>query len=137
MWSVTTAMNIPIFYRSKQRQGVLESEASQAEARREVEATKLMISSGIRDNHAMAVTAGRLMDLYRDGLIPKTHQDFESALAGYSSGSNDALTVINRLKALVDFELLYWVQFSEREKALARIEAAAGLRAASREAEGT
>lgn len=137
MWSVTTAMNIPIFYRSKQRQGVLESEASKAEARREVEATKLMIASGIRDNYAMARTAGRLMDLYREGLIPKTYQDFDAALAGYSSGGNDALTVINRLKALVDFELQYWTQFSEREKALARIEAAAGVRTVLREASGS
>jgi len=137
MWSVTTAVNIPIFYKSKQRQGVLEAEASQTEAAREVEAAKLMVASGIRDNYSMAKTAERLMDLYREGLIPKTYQDFESALAGYSSGSNDALTVINRLKALVDFELLYWAQFAEREKALARIEAAVGIKAASSEAKGT
>jgi outer membrane protein TolC len=136
MWSLTTAVNIPIFYRSKQRQGVAEAEASQAEARREVEAARLMVASGIRDNYSMAGTAGRLMSLYRDGLIPKTYQDFESALAGYSSGRTDALTVINRLKALVDFELLYWAQFAEREKALARIEAALGVQTAAGEAGG-
>jgi hypothetical protein len=31
------------------------------------------------------------------------------------------------LKALLDYELLYWTQFTEREKAIARIEALAGI----------
>jgi hypothetical protein len=56
-------------------------------------------------------------------LIPKIYQDFESALAGYSAGKVEALTVISRLKSLIDYELLYWKQFVEREKAIARLEA--------------
>lgn len=127
MWSVTTAINIPLYYRTKQRQGVYEAEASLAEARRELEAARLMISAGIRDNYAMARAAERLMDLYRNGLIPKTYQDFEAALAGYIAGGTDALTVITRLQSLIDFELLYWAQFAEREKAFARMEAIAGV----------
>jgi hypothetical protein len=106
---------------------VLEAEASEAEARREVEAAKLMLASSIRDNYSMLSTSGRLMELYRDGLIPKTYQDFESALAGYVAGKVEAITAISRLKALLDFESLYWVQFAEREKAAARLEALSGL----------
>ncbi len=136
MWSLTTAVNIPIFYRSKQRQGVLEAEASVAEATRELEAAKLMVASTVRDNASMARTATRLMDLYRDGLIPKTQQDFESSLASYASGKADALTVISRLKSLVDTELLYWAQFTECGKALARLHAIVG-RAADAKEEGT
>ena len=38
MWNLTATINIPIFYRTKQREGVLEAEASLLEARKEVEA---------------------------------------------------------------------------------------------------
>lgn len=123
MWSFTTSINIPLFYRTKQRQSILEAEASLSEARSELKAAKLMISSAIRDNYSMLKTSERLMELYKNGLIPKTYQDFELALSGYVTGRIEAITVINRLKSLLDFELLYWGQFLEREKAIARIEA--------------
>lgn len=66
------------------------------------------------------------MDLYRQGLIPKSRQDFELALAGYRTGRVEGITVVSRLKALLDFEIAYWTQFTEREKAIARIEALTG-----------
>ncbi len=127
MWSLTTAMNIPIFYRSKQRQAVNEAKASLGAARNELESTKLMVSSNLRDAFSMMKSAENLMGLYKDGLVPKSYQDFELALAGYVSGKVDALTVINRLRALLDYETLYWKQFVEREKAIARLEAITGI----------
>ena len=128
MWNLTTAMNIPIFYKTKQKEAVFEAEASLLEAKKDVEAVKVMTSAALRDNYAMVKTAETLMALYRDGLIPKAYQDFELALAGYVTGKIEAITVITRLKALFDFEQLYWGQFVEREKAKARIEGIAGIR---------
>ena len=58
-----------------------------------------------------------------DKEVDKIYQDFESAIAGYGAGKVEAITVITRLKALIDYELLYWKQFTEREKAIARLEA--------------
>jgi outer membrane protein TolC len=127
MWSLTTTINIPVFYRTKQRQAVLEAKAALAEAKRMLEATRLMVASAIRDTYSMWKTAKRLADLYKEGLMPKTYQDFESALAGYTNGKTEAITVINRLKALIDFETLYWTQIAEREKASARFEAMTGI----------
>jgi outer membrane protein TolC len=126
MWSLTTAVNIPIFYRTKQRQAVLEAKANLAEAEHELIASKAMLASIIRDNYSMARTAERLMELYRNGLVPKTYQDFESALVGYRTGKVEAITVISRLKALIEYETLYWGQFAEREKAIARLETITG-----------
>jgi hypothetical protein len=67
------------------------------------------------------------MGLYKTGLIPKAEQDVELSLSGYASGKIEAITVINRLKALLDYETLYWGQFAEREKAIARLEAIVGI----------
>jgi outer membrane protein TolC len=127
MWSLTTTINIPLFYRTKQRQAVLEAKAALAESNRMLEATRLMIASAIRDAYSMWKTAEKLMDLYKNGLMPKTYQDFEAAMAGYTNGKTEAITVINRLKALLDFETLYWSQVAEREKASARFEAMTGI----------
>ncbi len=127
MWNLTATVNLPIYYKKKQEQGVLEAEASLLETKRDVEATKLMVASSLRDNHAMVKTAEKLMALYKDGLIPRAYQDFELALAGYTTGKVEAITVITRLKALIDYELLYQGQFVQREKGIAKLEAIAGI----------
>jgi outer membrane protein, heavy metal efflux system len=122
MWNLTATINIPIFYRTKQREGVLEAEVSLLGARKDVEVTKLMASSALRDNYAMLKSAENLMALYREGLIPKSHQDFELALSGYVTGKIEAITAITRLKSLIDYEFLYWRQFTDRQKAAARLD---------------
>jgi outer membrane protein TolC len=128
MWSLTTTINLPIFYKTKQRQAVLEAKAGFAQSEHEVLAVRSMLSSTIRDNYSMMKSAERLMVLYKDGLIPKTRQDFDAALAGYTSGKTEAITVISRLKALLDVESLYWGQFVEREKAIARLSTVTGAK---------
>ena len=127
MWNVTATVNIPLFYKTKQREGVLEAEASLLEAKREVESAKLMASSALRDNFAMMKSTENLMALYRGGLIPKANQDFELALAGYVTGKVEAITVITRLKSQIDYELLYWRQFADRQKATARLDGLAAI----------
>lgn len=127
MWNLTATINIPIFYKTKQREAVLEAESSLLEARRNVEVTKLMTSSALRDNHAMLKSAENLMALYREGLIPKAYQGFELALAGYVTGKIEAITAITRLKALIDYEFLYWRQFTDRQKAAARLDGLAAI----------
>ncbi|MDP2724813.1 MAG: TolC family protein, partial [Syntrophales bacterium] len=127
MWSLTATVNVPLYYKKKQEQAVLEAEASLLEAKKEVEVSKLMAASALRDNYAMMKTADSLMALYKDGLIPKSYQDFELALAGYVTGKVEAITVITRLKPLIDNEMLYWGQFVERAKAIARMEGIAGI----------
>src|SRR5208282_4945388 len=127
MWSLTATINLPLFEKTKQRQAVNEAEALLSEAQGEKDSARLMIASAIRDNYAMLKASDKLMSLYKDGLIPKGLQDVELSLSGYKTGSNDALTVITRLKSIIDYEISYWLQFSEREKAIARIEAVTGL----------
>src|SRR5574341_265068 len=125
MWSLTATFNIPLYFGTK-RQAVLEARFLSSEATHELESGKLMVASSVRDNFSMLTAAEKLMELYKQGLIPKTYQDFESAITGYSTGRVEAITVITRLKALLDYETLYWGQFVEREKAIARIEALTG-----------
>ena len=126
MASLTATINIPIFYKTKQDQAVLEANANLLGAKRDLTSTEFMLSSAIRENYSMAQTGEKLMTLYRDGVSPKIRQDFQLSLSGYATGKIEAITAISRLKSLLDTELLYWVQYVEREKAIARLEALTG-----------
>jgi len=125
MWSLISSINIPIYYKSKQDPALLEAKAGLAQAKRELEAVKLMITAAINDNVSMIKSADKLMDLYKNGLIPKNTQDVELALSGYATGRTEAIVVLSRLKTLLEYETQYWTQFTEREKAVARVHAIA------------
>ena len=126
MWNLTATVNIPLYYRTKQNQAIFEADAGLLEAKRELLATEYMLSSTIKENHSMVRAAERLMALYREGLMPKVRQDVQLALSGYVSGKTEAITVISRMKNLLEYELLYWIRFAEREKAIARLHAVTG-----------
>jgi len=123
MWSATATINIPLFFKTKQEPAVHEAKASYSQAKQELEAVKLMISAAIQDNLSMLRSSEKLMDIYAKGLIPKNTQDVELAITEYTNGRTDLIVVISRLKTLLDYEILYWNQFVEREKAIARLQA--------------
>jgi outer membrane protein TolC len=126
MWSLTATVNVPLFYKQKQRQGVLEAEAARRQARKELQATENMVASSLRENYSMIRSADNLMKLYQEGLLPKARQDIQLSLSGYVTGKVEAITALSRLKTLLEVELLYWSQLVEREKAIARLETLTG-----------
>jgi outer membrane protein TolC len=123
MWAATVTFNIPLFFYSKQQPAALEAKANISQAKHELDSVKLMISSALRDNYSMVRSSERLMDIYKNGLIPKNSRDIEQALTGYSTGKTEAVSIISRVKAQLDYESLYWAQLVEREKAISRINA--------------
>lgn len=117
---------LPIYFGYKQKPGIAEASAGVSASRFELEGARTMLLSSVRENLAAVRSAERLMALYREGLIPKTRQDLDFTLAGYLGGKGDVAPLLTRLKALYDYEFAYWTQFTEREKAIARIDAVTG-----------
>jgi len=123
MWSLTSTINVPIYFFTKQKPALSEAKAGFIQAKQEQEAAKLMITAAIRDNMSMIRSADTLLELYKNGLIPKNTQDVDLALSGYATGRTEAIVVLSRLKTLLEYETQYWTQFTEREKAVARLHA--------------
>ena len=126
MWSLTATFNIPLYFKSRQGAALASARAMSSSAVHDLAGIKAMLVSSVRENYSMVRSSEQLMDLYRKGLIPKTEQDFELSLSGYRTGKVEGITVVSRLKALLDYETAYWTQFVAREKAIARIEALTG-----------
>lgn len=123
MWSVTATINIPLYFQSKQKPAVSEAHAGITQVTREAEAAKLMIAAAVRENYAMVRTAEKLLDIYQQGLIPRNRQFLEQTMSAYTTGKADAISVVSRVNALLDYETLYWERLVEREKAIARLQA--------------
>jgi outer membrane protein TolC len=127
MWSLTASLPIPVFYANKQKNQIEGAGLSMAAAKKEMEGARLMAESLIRDNYSMIKAADKLMEIYKKALIPKGRQDIDSVMARFSSGKSSSMQTISRLKQPLEFELSYFQQFTNREKAIARINSVTGI----------
>jgi outer membrane protein TolC len=126
MAELTFSVPLPLYYGSRQASGITEASWMNAGAGRELEASRFKATSEIRDNLAMIHAAQRIMQLYRQGLLPKSRQAIDAVLASFSSGRLEASMALAKLKTPFDYELTAWQQQVLREKAIARIKALTG-----------
>ena len=84
----------------------------------------------------MAVNADKMMDLYRNAIIPQAELALQSAQSSYSVGTVDFLTVVTNFTTINGYEIDYVRQLADYQIALARIEALTGelSQASSKEA---
>jgi len=81
----------------------------------------------IKDRYLAATTAERLIKLYGTTIIPQSSLALESAIAGYEAGKVDFLTLLDNLVTLRNYELSYFEQLSNLEKAIAALEPLVGV----------
>lgn len=122
MLSGSISFNLPVFFASKQNNGVKQAEGFLNENKQELAAYKVMLKAQIREYYSMLKTSEILMELYQKNLIPKTVQDFELALNSYISGKAEISTVINKLKNSLEYEVYYWTAYIDREKAVSKLD---------------
>lgn len=122
IWQVSLGLRVPLYYWRKEKFGVREAAIEVSEAQENYESTKNNLLFEVKDSYITATTAEKLVDLYQSGIIPQSTLSLESAISGYQVGDVDFLTLLNNLITLFNFELEYYQQLTEYQKALARIE---------------
>lgn len=135
MYGMQFSVNIPIFYKSKQREAVEQAKLEVASAEQGREARKLELAYELKQMHAMALNAEKMLDLYDKAIVPQAEMALTSAQSSYSVGTVDFMTVVSNFSTIHGYQLDYHRQVADYAIALARIEALTGdLSQASKEA---
>jgi len=71
--------------------------------------------------------AGKLADLYQNGIIPQANQTFQATLSAYQVDQVDFLDLLDSLLTLYRYEIDFIKALSDQQRSMARLEAAAGL----------
>ena len=128
MYGVSVGMNIPIFIGQKQQPAIAEAAASKAMEQKRLENNITLLFLKVKDKYLAAMTAQKLVDLYGTTIISQSSLSLESAIAGYEVGKVDFLTLLDNVVTLLNYELSYYEQLSNLEKAVAAIEPLVGVR---------
>ena len=126
-WEVGAGIRVPLYFWRKQSSGVVEATASVSAARASRQGTSQEVLATLKDFYAQASSAARLMELYDAVVGPQAEIALESASAAYQVGKVDFLSVLTNFTILNDYRLRYYGELANFDKALARLEEAAGM----------
>ncbi len=121
-YEIMLGVRVPLYYATRQRQGVKEALAGREQATEELQAVKQELEAQVKDNVAQAERSEELVRLLKEAIIPQARLTLASARAGYAVGRVDFLTLLNSLLTLQENELELHGEIVEHEKALARLE---------------
>jgi outer membrane protein, heavy metal efflux system len=126
MQGFTFTVNIPVFYKSKQREEVrqaTEEELSAASAR---DSRQNELFFDLKQNYLAAKASENLLKLYAQGVVPQSSLALESSMSAYQVGTVDFLTVIGNFTTVLNYETDYYRELANYQTALARIESLTG-----------
>lgn len=125
-YQVLLGIRIPLYYTTKQRQGVRQAQADLSGARESLTNTRQDLLFRVKDDFVQTQRAERLVTILRDAIIPQATKALQASQAGYGVGKVDFLTLLNSLLTLQDSELEMHGEMAAHEKALARLEEVTG-----------
>jgi outer membrane protein TolC len=131
MNGLTFNVSIPVFYKTKQRQGVAEASESLVSAEKMRDNRLNEVRFELKQQYLAAKAAERLLSLYSKGVVPQSSLALESSMASYQVGSVDFLSLIANFRTLLNYEVDYYRQLADYQIALARMESLTGTEIAS------
>jgi outer membrane protein TolC len=126
MNGVTFSVSIPVFYKSKQRQGVAEATETLLSAEKMRDNRLNEVRFELKQQYLGAKASERLLTLYSKGVVPQSSLALESSMASYQVGNVDLLSLLANFTTLLNYETDYYRQLADYQTALARIEVLTG-----------
>jgi cobalt-zinc-cadmium efflux system outer membrane protein len=126
MHGVMVGVNIPVYYRTKQRQGVIEATHDLIGSQRDLDDRMTTVNFEIKQQYLAAMASRDLSNLYSRAIVPQSSLALESSMSAYEVGKLDFLSMLTNFADVLDYEVGYYQEVSKFQSALARLEPMVG-----------
>jgi outer membrane protein, heavy metal efflux system len=126
MHGLTFTVNIPVFYRSKQREEVRQAKEEELSALSARDNRQNELYFDLKQNYLAAKASDNLLKLYSQAVVPQSSLALESSMSAYQVGNVDFLTVIGNFTTVLNYETDYYRELANYQTSLARMEALTG-----------
>lgn len=123
----TVGINLPVFYRTKQREGVIEASHGLIGAQRDLDDRMTTLNFEIKQQYLSATASRDLFNLYSKAIVPQSSLALESSMSAYEVGKLDFLSMLTNFVDVLDYEVSYYEELSKYQSALARLEPMVGM----------
>jgi outer membrane protein TolC len=127
MHGFTFSINLPVFYRTKQREGVREATEELISVERSRADRETTLYFEVKQQYLTAKASEELAQLYAQAIVPQSSLALESALAAYQVGNVDFLTLMESFGTVLDYEIDYYRELANYQSTLARLEPLVGV----------
>lgn len=126
-YMLTVGARIPIHRSRKQWPEVEQAVEELHRSRRDYETQIQQAYFDVRDQYLKAETAQRILNIYRQGLIPQAANTFKAGLAAYQTNREDFETLLNSFLDVLRLDEEYWRNLLDHELAVAGLEQITGI----------
>jgi cobalt-zinc-cadmium efflux system outer membrane protein len=119
--------NIPVFYRSKQREEVRQATEEKLAAERSRDNRQNELNFELKQQYLQAKASDQLLRLFSQGVIPQSSLALESSMSAYEVGTVDFLSVIGNFSTVLNYEIDYYRELANYQSSLARMESMVGV----------
>jgi cobalt-zinc-cadmium efflux system outer membrane protein len=127
MHGFTFTVNIPVFYKSKQRQELAEAGQRAAATEQSRQNRQNELDFEVKQQYLEAKASQQLLQLYSQGVIPQSSLALESSMSAYQVGTADFLTVFSNFSTVLNYQVDYYRELGNYQSSLARLESLTGL----------
>jgi outer membrane protein TolC len=127
MFGLKFTVSVPIFYKTKQKQMVVEAASERNAARYQRDSLRTVLLFQVKEQFLAARASEELLRLYTKALVPQSTLTLEAALAAYQTGSLEFQGVLSSFLGVLEFESSYYEELASFQKALARLEEITGI----------
>jgi len=122
MYEVMVGFEIPLYQKRKQAKLLAESLSELSSSKNQYLSMKNELNYMLQENFLMANTAGNLLKLYRERIIPQASLALESSLANYQVDKVDFLMLLSDINSLISYEMDYYKNLTSLWSSVAKIE---------------
>lgn len=127
MNGMTFTANVPVFYKTKQREEVRQATEEALSAERSRDDRKNELQFELKQNYLSAQASKQLLDLYSKAIVPQSSLALESSMSAYEVGNVDFLTVLSNFSTILNYEVDYYRELANYQTSLARMESLVGM----------
>lgn len=127
MHGFTFTVNIPVFYKSKQRQEVAEAGEQAAAAENNRQNRQNELDFQVKQQYLAAKASEQLLQLYSKGVVPQSSLALESSMSAYQVGTVDFLSVLANFSTVLNYQVDYYRELANYQSSLAQLESLTGL----------
>jgi outer membrane protein, heavy metal efflux system len=127
MHGLTFTINVPVFYRTKQREAVRQATEEQISAERSRDNRKNELNFELKQQYLAAKASDELLRLFSQGVVPQSSLALESSMSSYQVGTADFLTVLGNFSTVLNYEIEYYRELANYQTALSRLESMVGV----------
>ncbi|OIN99886.1 MAG: hypothetical protein COX65_00520 [Elusimicrobia bacterium CG_4_10_14_0_2_um_filter_56_8] len=124
-YDVALGLTIPLWF-SRQKAVVAEAGADREMAKAQYKAAGNELAASLREADIKARTNLRLLDLYRDSVIPQAEEALKIARSGYQADKTGFMDLLDAQRTLLDFRMDYYRYIVDYQTWLSRVEQLTG-----------